>query len=129
MIRYLLDTVTLIHLGRHSAAVAGWLQRERARHSSVGVCGIVVTELLSRGHPEEMPAIDLVLANVDHWPILHEDAVDAGMRRYALARRGIQAQLTDALIAAVARRMGATVVSENVADFMALGIPVVDPGR
>ena len=125
----LLDTVTLIYVGRGRLQVLAWLQRARAQGDILGVCPIVVTEILSNARPREVQAIERLVASLEFWPITLEDAVDAGTRRADLRAAGVQTQITDALIAAVARRLGATVVSENVKDFVALGVPVVDPGQ
>jgi predicted nucleic acid-binding protein len=61
------------------------------------------------------------------WPILDSDGRAAGEAIYGLARQGFQASLPDAIIAAVARRAGATIVTDNVRGFERLGARCLRP--
>lgn len=88
MTSYLLDTTCLIHLARR------------------------------------MPLAEQAIARLDgfldllrYWPTRYGDAVQAGEYRHTYARKGLQLSVSDTLIAAVARRVRATVITENLKDF------------
>jgi predicted nucleic acid-binding protein len=117
MANYLLDTTTLVAFARRGPGVGERLSSLVASRNVVGVCPVTVAEFHAGLRPERRPEwgrffVDLVL-----WSVDHEDGVRAGTFRYTWARRGRPLQTTDTLIAAVARRVGATVITENLKDF------------
>ncbi len=116
MTRYLLDTTCLIRLQRR-APLAGAIAELAAGPHVLGACAITVAEFYTGIRPGRLPAMDEFIASLRYWQITAIDAMQAGAYRYAFARRGFQLSMTDVLIAAVARRVGATVLTENVKDF------------
>ena len=83
----------------------------------LGVCAISVGEFFSGLAPTERPRWQRFVANLRYWDISPNAATRAGADRYALARRGIIIPITDALIAAVAREVGAIILTDNLAHF------------
>ena len=123
----LLDTTWLVRIGRGQQPARDWVTSQIISGSRLACTTVNVTEIYSRAHDHELPFWAEAFASIATWLATFEDAVEAGRRRYALARLGFQMSLTDATIAAVARRMGATVVTDNVKDFELLEIPVLRP--
>jgi tRNA(fMet)-specific endonuclease VapC len=91
--------------------------------SVVGVPAIVLYELWygikkstrPRGNSAALSAFFTL--DITHWPFEPEDAEEAGDIRAALARAGTPIGPYDVLIAAQARRRGATLVTANDRDF------------
>lgn len=130
MARYLADSTVLIHLFRRQAWAREWFAEAAAAGHDVGVCAINVAEVYTRAHEHERPEWSALFQGLLYWPVTLEAAEAAGRRRYDLARLGTQVHLADALVAAVAERTGATVVTGNVRDFEAYGVAVLPlPGE
>jgi tRNA(fMet)-specific endonuclease VapC len=128
MARYLLDANFLIPIARRAASGdAEWIKDMGAAGHDLGVCPIVTTELYQGAHPDERDRLDVLFERLAFWPIERSDAERAGTMRYDLRRRGYDLHLPDALIAAVAARVGATVVTRNRKDFERLGAAILDP--
>jgi len=117
MTSYLLDTNILIDYSRGVPAAVEAVQTLIETGAELGLCAICVAEFFSGVQPGRYPAVDQFLRELDYWPITYDDALRAGAYRYHFARQGIQLSMTDMLIAAVAHRVGATVLTENVKDF------------
>lgn len=94
--------------------------REVARlldSGQLAVCGIVVAELLQGvREAERAPLLDL-LAEVQVWEFKLEDYSLAGELGNALRRKGHKVPLTDLLIAALALRMKAPLLTLDRKDF------------
>ncbi len=127
MATYLLDTTVLVLWFRGHAATRNWLVDAHLRGDILGTCTVNVTEVYTRAHPHERDQWQAFFEAYEYWDVTAADAVAAGISRYALARRGFSAGFQDATIAAVARRVGATVVTDNVKDFELLGVPLLSP--
>jgi predicted nucleic acid-binding protein len=84
---------------------------------TVGVCAVVIAECYSGARPLERPGWEEIFAALNFWETTPDDAVLAGTWRYDFARRGVQLTTTDLLIASVARRVGAVVVTSNARHF------------
>lgn len=130
---YLLDTNVVSELRRtrpHGAVVA-WLQSvdEAALFVSAVTIGEIQAgiELTREQDPAKAQAIGHWLAQViDAHHVLPMDA--AAFREWArLMHRRSDTLYEDAMIAAIARVHGLTVVTRNVADFDALGVAVLNP--
>ena len=72
---------------------------------SARLCSVSVAELLQgvKG-ARARQQLDLLFAHVEQLPVLEPDWVAAGLALHALRIQGISVPLTDALVAAVARR-------------------------
>ncbi len=86
---------------------------------------VVVLEFFSGLPPGHRERWSEYFARFHWWVEDFDTAAAAGARRYDLARQGRQLSLPDSLITEVARRMGATVVTENRDDFVVAGIPIL----
>ena len=120
----MLDSSFLVRFGRGSRLETEWLQGHSNSTDVIGHCAVVVAEIYAGAHPAEREGWRELFGALTAWPTLLEDAVTSGIWRYDLARQGFQIHLGDALIAAVARRVGATVVTHNVRDFARIGVAV-----
>jgi predicted nucleic acid-binding protein len=126
--RYLPDSTELIKFGRGRPLQVEWFQRMINGGEEIGACAITVAECYAGATPPERPGWQEVFAALAFWEITTGDAALAGTWRHELARRGRTATLPDCLIAAVALRVGATVVTSNARDFAFPGVAVIDLG-
>ncbi|MEJ7753423.1 MAG: type II toxin-antitoxin system VapC family toxin, partial [Candidatus Limnocylindrales bacterium] len=92
-------------------------------------CDIVVSELSSRGGPQEQAAVESLVNALEYVAVDPDGARWAGDQRRARLEEGRRKPgIGDALIAALAWRLGATVLTRNSRDFEAFGIPVLGYG-
>ena len=130
---YLIDTNVISELRkpRPHGAVVAWMQRIEDRHlflSAVSVGEIQAgIELTREQDPDKAAALVAWLEGVVATrAVLDMDA--AAFRQWArLMHRQSDTLHEDAMIAATAIRHGLTVVSRNVADFKAFGVPLLNP--
>jgi predicted nucleic acid-binding protein len=128
MARYLLDSSVLVRMVRTDGdKERDWFRQARVERHELGVCLLVTTELYRGAHPLERQELERLLGTLTYWPTERVDGVRAGSTRYDLARGGFQVSLPDSHIAAVAARVGATVVTRNRKDFERLGAALLDP--
>lgn len=117
MARYLLETTCLVLLGRNAEPFASRLMALMARPDQLGVSPINVAEFFAGIPPHEHGPWERLLTRLRYWSIEPADARQGGLFRYSWAREGRVLQVTDTLVAAVAMRVGATIVTENLKDF------------
>jgi predicted nucleic acid-binding protein len=127
-LRYLLDTTVIIDytLGR-----PGGIEIVEHLFETTGdlyTCDAVTCESLSGGTPEGRAATKVLLDALDYVALDPEGARWAGERRVERGPGTSRRHLGDALIAAVAWRMDATIVTRNARDFEAYGVPVLGYG-
>jgi predicted nucleic acid-binding protein len=120
---YLLDTTVFIQFDKGVPAIAEFLAGLRSA-DRVGTTAVNVGEVFAGTHPADFARWEAYFAQANVWPIVGSAGVWAGERIAELRRRGVQAKLADALVAAVAVSREAVVVTANVRDFVALGVPV-----
>ena len=120
---YLLDTTVFIHFEKGVPAIGEFLAGLRPA-DRVGTTAINVGEVLAGSHPVDFARWEAYFEQADVWPVEASAGVWAGERIATLRRRGVQMKLADALVAAVAVSRDAVVVTANVRDFVALGVPV-----
>lgn len=125
---FILDSTVHIHWVRGLPAVTEWLSARRNSLDEVATSAVSVAEVYSRTRPDEEGRVASYFAEMLVLPVSLAEARAGGQLRYALARRGIQLQLADSLIAATALLSGATVVTANAKDFRAAGVAVVRLG-
>ncbi len=130
---YLLDTnvVSELRRGRPHPAVLEWIRNVPSER--LHLCAVTVGEI--QGGIEKTRAHDSTKARMlEEWleqimaayPVLALDAVI--FREWGrLMHRQSVALLQDAMIAAVARTRGFTVVTRNVRDFKQFGVEILDP--
>jgi tRNA(fMet)-specific endonuclease VapC len=117
MARHLIDTSSLIDYSKRSEPAASTIRNLIATGEELGVIDVIIAEFFSGVPAHERPRWDTFLEEFEHWPCTYEAAVRAGNYRYVYARRGIAIGTPDALIAAIAAEVGATLVTNNAKDF------------
>lgn len=125
---YLLDTTLIIDHAKAHAEGTALLARLFEETSELFTCDIVAAEALSGGDEPEQRAIANLLDALEYVALDPSGARWAGRRRRELARAGDRHPVADALIAATARAIGATVVTRNASDFERFGVPVLGYG-
>lgn len=122
---YLPDTTFLIDLEREQPYARTFVQRCIENEDTLAICLITVTEYYTGCLPGERPTMDRFLETCAYWEMDQEVGLAAARHRCESKRRGIQVNLPDALIGALALSMGATVVTENPKDFTMPGVSVL----
>lgn len=118
----LIDTCAWIDFLRSRDGRLGDRVDQALRDDAARMCGVTVAELLhgARGKKERQQ-LDLLFANVECVPVVDHDWVVAGELLHALKAEGHNQPLSDALIAALARRLDLPVLTED-AHFQRLGV-------
>ena len=122
--RYMLDTTLLIDTAVGTPTARAILDRLFAYPNDLYTCDVIACEALSGGTDEERQHIARMLEVLEYVSTTPEAA------RWAAASRRQRAAsshrtLGDALIAAVAWSLEATIVTRNPDDFVRQGIPVL----
>ncbi len=115
--RYLLDTTVLIDVSHHVEPVSSQVREWLDGPDEVGVCDVNVAEFFSGLKSDERSFWQPFIYELRYWPIAREVAVQAGVYRYSLGREGRTISVPDALVAAAAFHVGATLVTNNVKDY------------
>ena len=126
---YLLDTTLLIDYAKGRRDGAEVVARLFEETGNLYTCDIVNCEALSGGVPEERDLIVRLLDALEYLAIDPEGARWAGDRRRELRAQRRRSPLGDSLIAAVAWRMDATVVTRNPREFEPFGVNVLGYGE
>lgn len=123
---YVLDTTLIIdHVNGYPPGVD--LMRSLFEKSAeLFTCEVVTCEALSRGNEEQLGAVQSLLGALEYVALTPEGARWAGdRRRERIASGNRKPSTTDALIAALAHSLDATLVTRNAADFAAFDVPVL----
>lgn len=115
--RYLLDTTVLVDASKNREPVRSRVNDLRRGPGEIGVSVVNVAEFIAGVRPEDRPEADVYLDGLVLWDVTREIAVQAGLYRYAYARQGQTILIPDAPIAATARVLAATLVTNNLKDF------------
>ncbi|HTA17168.1 MAG TPA: PIN domain-containing protein [bacterium] len=83
----------------------------------IAVCGIVIAELLQGVREDEREPLVDFLAEAQTWELRTEDYTRAGELGNGLRRKGHKIPLSDLIIAALALRMKAQVLTLDLKDF------------
>jgi len=126
-VSYILDTTVLIDwaLGRHG--IDDVMRGIFAETDQVFTCDIVACEALSGGSDVERTIIRRLLRTLEYVAIDPEGAEHAGELRRTSGRTSART-LGDALIAALARRLDAAIVTRNSVDFAPFDVRLVAYG-
>jgi predicted nucleic acid-binding protein len=123
--RYLLDTTLLIDHAHGYEPAMTLLHRLYEEGADLFTCEVVVCEALSGGTDEHRDVISRLLAPLDFVAVDPATARAAGAARLERHRSGGKLGLGDALIAALARNLDATIVTRNRPDFARQGASVL----
>ena len=122
MANFLLDTSVLIDLSRGLERSAGLVQSLLENGHQVGICQVVIAEFCSGVPPAQLAEAQGLVEALHDWAISREIAIRAGALRYRLARHGTAISTPDALIAATALSIDATLMTENRKHFPIAGL-------
>ena len=125
MTLYLLDTTCLIGLARDSQPTGTALQQLIAAGHALTTSTVNAAEFYTGAPRGRHQYVDALLESLPCAPVLFDDGVSAGDLRRTERQRGRTLTLPDALIAAVALRLDATIITENAKDFRLDGVRAV----
>jgi predicted nucleic acid-binding protein len=124
--RYLLDSTLLIdHANRDPAATALMFRLFEEGHD-LYTCDVVTCEALSRGEPDDLQHITVLLDALEYVSTSPAAACRAGTVRRERNDAGGRRALGDALIAGIAADLDAVVVTRNRRDFERQGIHTLE---
>lgn len=127
--RYVLDSTVLIDYSHDFPPGREVMERVFSESGELYTCDVVTCESLSGGSAEQRDAIRSTLDALEYVAIDPDGARWAGDRRRERIEAGHRKPgVSDSLIAALAWRLGATVVTRNARDFEAFGVPVLGYG-
>jgi predicted nucleic acid-binding protein len=124
-VRYLLDSTLLIDLANGDAGAAEVLGRLFGDGHDLYTCDVVTVETLSRGEPDQLRHLTVLLDALDYVATSPTAARWAASSRRERHLAGGRRVLADALIAGVAADLGATIVTRNRPDFERQGASVL----
>jgi predicted nucleic acid-binding protein len=125
-VRYVLDSTLLIDHGNDDPEAVALLQRLFEEGHKLFTCDVVTCETLSRGGGERLRHLRNLLDALEYVSTSPSAARWAANSRRQQHLAGGKRSLGDALIAAVANSLDATVVTRNRRDFARQGIEVLE---
>ena len=130
MARFVLDTNIVSQVLRRNAAALAHLREAAENDDDLFMCPVVFYELwrglLYRGADRQLAELN-ALARALQWVDYDRTMWVEAARLWAdQRRRGRTGDDADLLIAAFSRRLRATLVTNNTADFVELDLPIVD---
>ena len=128
MNRLLLDTTVLIDLSKGFGDVLTSLHALVATGAVLGVSAVSVSEFFAGVPAPERRQWQHWIADLEYWDITREAAALAGAFRYDLARQGRALHIPNALMAATAVVMDATLVTSNIKDYPMPGLRLLRLG-
>jgi predicted nucleic acid-binding protein len=125
-VRYLLDSTLLIDHANRDPGATGLFRRLIEEGHELFTCDVVTCEALSLGYDEHLRHLRNLLDALEYVSTSPSAARWAANSRRQQHLAGGKRSLGDALIAAVASSLDATVVTRNRRDFERQGIEVLD---
>ena len=127
---YVLDTTVVIDHVEGYAPARAMLAQLFSETGDIFTCDVVTCEAVSRGDEDVVADRIRLLDALEYVALAPPDARWAGAQRRGNRLVGRRAPGTaDALIAALAKSLDATVVTRNVKDFAAFDVPVLGYGE
>jgi predicted nucleic acid-binding protein len=123
--RYLLDTTLIIDHANGYEPATRLLHRLYEEGGELFTCDVVVCEAMSGGTDEHRDVVSRLLEPLEYVATDPTAARAAGDARLDRRQSGGKLGLGDALIAAVAKRLEATIVTRNRPDFERQGASVL----
>jgi predicted nucleic acid-binding protein len=129
-VSYVLDSTVIIDYCIGYPPGEEIMERLFGQPQDLYVCDVVNCETLSKGRSEELRLARSLLDALEYVALAPEGARWAGEQRRLRREAGQRAPgTTDALIAALAHSLGATVVTRNAKDFDLFDVPVLGYGE
>jgi len=125
-VRYLLDSTMLIDHANRDAAATALLFRLFEEGHDLYTCDVVTCEALSRGGPDDLRHIVVLLDALEYVSTSPAAARRAGTARRERNDAGGKRALGDAIIAGIAADLDAVVVTRNRRDFERQGIQTLE---
>jgi predicted nucleic acid-binding protein len=125
---YLLDTTVLIDLSRNREPASSWFRRNVHQSGTLGVSTVTIAEFFAGLAIADRTLWERFIDELSHWDVSRDIALQAGIYRHDLARLGRIVLIPDALIAATAAIVGATLVTSNAKDFPMPGMRILRLG-
>ena len=125
MTALLLDTSPVIDLQHDDKATWSYFYAAVANRTRLWGTPVLIAEFYSGVLLGEHPRVDEILSLLRYVSITPGIGHQSARYRYDFARRGIQLQTADTLVAACARSIGADLLTGNVKDFPMTDIRVV----
>lgn len=122
--RYLLDTTFVIDLLRGQPTARRRYARLFEEGDAVYVNEVVVCEAATGAHGNTLSDLVAIVQPIEFIQPGPESALEAGRWRAEARGRGRLLSLPDALIAAAANAVDATILTRNVRDFSLTPVPV-----
>lgn len=122
--RYLLDTTFVIDLLRGQPVARSRFARMFEDGDTLFVNEVVVCEAATGARSETIDALVAIVRPLEFVQAGPDSALAAGRWRAEARRRGVTLSLPDALIAAAAFALDATVLTRNARDFSLTPVPV-----
>ena len=130
MTAYVLDTTVVIDHSDGYPAAVHILAQLFSETGLLYTCDVVTCEALSASDDETVTVRQRLLDALEYVALAPDGARWAGHQRRTRRIGGRRApSTTDALIAALAHSLGATVVTRNAKDFAAFDVPVLGYGE
>jgi predicted nucleic acid-binding protein len=126
----MLDTTVVIDHVEGFAPALELLERLFGETADLYTCDVVTCEALSRGEEHALAVKRTLLDALEYVALAPDGARWAGEQRWLRQGSGRRiSSTTDALIAALAHSLGATVVTRNAKDFEPFDVPVLGYGQ
>ena len=122
--RYLLDTTLLVDHAKGRPGVGRLVEALFDEPNDLYTCDVIVVESLSGWDPDERAVIRSLVRVLEYVAASPETAEWAAESRNA-GRAGEPRSLADAVIAAVAWSLDATIITRNPRDFESQGVRVL----
>lgn len=115
--KLLLDTNVIIDHLRKRQQVKNFLHKLLEEDAALFCCDIVVTEVIAGMRSSEEKETQDFLSGLEYVSTSYGASFLAGKIKFLLSQKGKTIATTDALIAAIAKSYGMTLVTNNTKDF------------